>query len=84
MIGTRLDIVMNGFWGGSEREFVDVRSLLTFLIHLLHQKQPVLYQLATRSMKTQRGEHMDKGFEKLSMVHLLLWLCQPLVDRIFL
>ena len=38
--------------------------MAVFLIHLLHQMQPVPYQLAIRSMKTQRREHMVKGFEK--------------------
>ena len=75
--GAGLDIVMNGFWGEGQSMHL---LLSVFLVHLLHQMQPVPYQLAIRSMKTQRREHVDKGFEKLSMLHLLLWLCQPLVD----
>ena len=59
--GARLDIVMNGFWGWGQ----NVNLLMSlFLIHLLHQMQPVLHQLAIRSMKTQRREHIVKGFEK--------------------
>ena len=46
--------------------------------------QPVPYQLVIRSMKTQRREHMEKRFEKLSMLrlYLLLWLRQPLADSV--
>ena len=52
---------MNGFWEGGQ----SVHLLMSmFLIHLLHQMQPVPYQLAIGSMKTQRREHMDKGLEK--------------------
>ena len=59
--GARLDIVMNGFWGGGQ----SVRLLMSvFLILLLHQMLPVPCQLAIRSMKTQRREHMVKGLGK--------------------
>ena len=45
--------------------------------------QPVPYQVAIRNTKTWRREYMAKGCKRLSMlhlVHLLLWLHQPLVD----
>ena len=59
--GARLDIVMNGFWGGGQ----SVRLLMSvFLILLLHQMLPVPCQLAIRSMRTQRRELMVKGFGK--------------------
>ena len=69
---------MNGFWGESERAFVDVHVFNPFTPSNAASSVPC--QLAIRSLKTQRGEHMDKGFDKLSMLHLLLWLCQPPVD----
>ena len=49
--GARLDVAMNGFWGGrSERCFVDV----CVLILLLPLTVPPLYHLLLRSMKTKR------------------------------
>ena len=76
--GARLDIVMNGFWGEGQSV-----HLLMFIFNSFAPSklmQPVSYQLAIRNMKTWRREHMEKGSEKLSMLHLLLWLCQPPVD----
>ena len=73
----RLDIVMNRLWG-QVRVCMHL-LMLVFLIHLLHQTQPVPHQLAISSMKTRRREHMGKGSKRLSMLHLLLWLCWPLV-----
>ena len=59
--GARLDIVMNGFWGGGQ----SVRlSMSVFLILLLHQMLPVPCQLAIRSMRIQRRELMVKGSGK--------------------
>ena len=46
---------MNGFWRGGQSLYL---LMSVFLIHLLHQTQPVPYQLAIRSMKTQRREHI--------------------------
>ena len=46
--GARLYIVMNGFWGSQSMHLL----MSMILIHLLHQLQPVPYQLAIRSMKT--------------------------------
>ena len=57
--------------------------IFVFLIHLLHQIQPVPYQVAMKNTKTWRREYMAKGCKRLSMLHLahlLLWLHQPPVD----
>ena len=56
--GARLDIVMNGFWGGRSERVFQV-SMFTSLITLLHPIPPVLYLRATRNMKTSRKELMD-------------------------
>ena len=75
--GARLDIAMNGFWGGGQSVHL---LMFVFSTHLLHQMLPVLYLLVIRSMKTSRKERMVNGFRKLSMLRLLLWLCRPPVD----
>ena len=68
--GARLDIVINGFWGGrSERCFVDVRVFNPYM------PNPMLIpslQL-TDAMRTLKGEHMVRGCGKLNMLllHLL-------------
>ena len=65
----RLDIVMNGFWGGrSERCFVDVRVFNPYM------PNPMLtpsLQL-TDAMRTLKGEHMARGCWKLNTYHLHL------------
>ena len=45
--GDKLNIAINGFWGRSELAFL----MFIFLIRLLHQMQPLPYQLAIRSKK---------------------------------
>ena len=73
--GARLDIAMNGFWGGRfERSFVDV-SVLTFLLLLM----PHLHYLRTTiGMKTSRNMYMHVVYMKWGMPPLLLLLCLPL------
>ena len=44
--------------------------MFVFLIHLLHPMQPVPYQLAIRSMTTQRREHMDKRIREIEHASL--------------
>ena len=67
--GARLDIAMNGLWGGrSECVFVDVRIF-----------NPLAQSNAANSLSacykkhvTSKRELMDNGFEKLNVLPLLL------------
>ena len=67
--GARLDIVMNGFWGGrSERCFVDVRVFNPYA-----QSNVNSISELTDAMRTLKGEHMARGCRKLNTLclHLL-------------
>ena len=56
--------------------FVDVRVFNPFAPSNAAGSLSACY----KKHETQRREHIDEGFEKLSILHLLLWLCQPSVD----
>ncbi len=61
--GARLDIAMNGFWGGRfEKTFVDVRVFNPTVT----QQSPH----ATKNMKTRRKGHTIKELERWSMQRL--------------
>ena len=76
--GAKLDIAVNRFWGGrSECVFVDVCIFSQYAPSNPASSLPICYK---RSMKTRRREYMDKRFEKLNMLHLLLWLSWLPVD----
>ena len=70
--GARLDIVMNGFWGGDQSVL-----LLTFVFstHLLLLITPVLYLHVTKNMKTLRKELMVNASKKMNTPLLHPWFC---------
>ncbi len=65
--GARLDIAMNGFWGGRfEKTFVDVRVFNPYAHPTVTQQSPH----ATKNMKTRRKGHTIKELERWSMQRL--------------
>ena len=70
--GARLDIDMNGFWGGrSERAFVDVRVFNPFAPSNISSSLSSCYKKHENIKK----ELMDNASERLKTPRLHLWLC---------
>ena len=76
--GVRLDVAVNGFWGGRyERSFLDVRVSLIPPPTRTHQLRN-----ASRSMNRRKRGHMSKESLTLNMPLLRLLSSQPVVGSV--
>ena len=74
--GARLDIAMNGFWGGRfEKTFVDIRVFNPYALSNRNSTITSCY----RKHENQKKRAYDQGSERWNMQHLHLSFYQPLV-----
>ena len=73
--GTRLDIVMNGFWGRrSERAYVDVHIFIPFAPPNAASSLPACYKKHENIKKRAYGQRIQE-VEHGSFTYILLWSC---------